>query len=207
MPRDLTPEFIAQLESGTVIPAVLLELNFESTILRLWNGIGDLTYDGDLYLGNGWFQGFDSIKEEGDLVPKGINVTLTGVPSGLVSLVLSQSVENQVGKVFLGFLDASYQIIQDPFVVYEGNLDVPELVEDSENPVITISIEHSLLDLDRQRANRYTQQHQRTFFPSDLGFEYVDSIQTWDGRWGERKDPTKKRKRKKRRGKRRGGRG
>ena len=206
MPRDLTPQFITQLESGTVIPALFVELNFESTTLYLWNGVGDIIYDTNTYLGNGWFQGVESIKEEGDLVPRGLDIQLSGVPSSLVSIVLGQSVEKQTGIVSLGFLDDTFAIIQDPFPVYEGTLDVPELSENPENPIINISIEHSLIDLDRQRNFRYTNDNQTSFYPGDRGFEYVNSLQTWDGRWGKVKDGTKKKKRKKR-GKKKGGRG
>lgn len=200
MARDITPAFQAALSEGVVIPAILINIEFSGSELWLWNGIGDLVFNGDTYLGNGWFQGFGSVKEEGDLTPQGIDITLTGIPSSLVSLILSQSVQNKFGRLYLGFLDNSGAIINDPFLMYEGNLDVPQLVEDANGPIIRISIENRLLDLDRPRDFRYTHESQKIFYDDDKGFEYIESLQDWEGYWGAKKESNKKRGRRRRRG-------
>jgi hypothetical protein len=199
MPRDITPAFQAALNDGEVFPALLLDIEFSDSELFLWNGIGDLLFNGDVYLGNGWFQGFGAVKEEGAMSPQGIDVTLTGIPTSLVSLILNQSVQNKFGRLLLGFLDSAGVIIQDPFLMYEGNLDVPQLVEDAKGPVIKISIENRLLDLDRPRDFRYTNESQKIFYEFDKGFEYVESLQDWEGYWGKKKETNKKRGRRRRR--------
>jgi hypothetical protein len=199
MPRDLSPAFITELESGIVRPALLVEIEFESSTLRLWSGVGDLVYNSNTFLGNGWLSGIRAAKEEGEVSPRGMEVTMTGIPTSLVSLILGQSVQNRDGTIFLGFLDAAGDVVQDPFPMYKGSLDVPKLTESSSGPVIVITIENRLLDLNRPRNYRFTDASQKTFYPDDRGFEYVATLQDWDGRWGGTKDPTKKKKKKKRR--------
>ena len=199
MARTLTPAFQAELDAGSVAPAVLVSLEFETNAIYLWNGIGDLAFGGETYLGNGWFQGWSAVKEEGDPVPKGITITLTGIPQALVSLVLAQSVQDKFGSLYLGFLNSSNQLILDPYLMYRGNMDVPVIQEDANGPAIQITIENRLLDLDRPRNFRYSNESQRLFFTDDLGFQFVESLQNWEGYWGSKKEDNKKRGRRRRR--------
>lgn len=207
MPRELTPAFQAELDSGEITPALLVHIEFESADLHLWNGIGDLVWNSQTFLGNGWFQNFSPVREEGEMSPQGIDITLTGIPQSLVSLVLAQSVQNKFGRLYLGFLNDAGVIIQDPFLMYEGNLDVPTLSEAADGPTINITIENRLLDLDRPRDFRYTNQSQKIFYEFDRGFEYVESLQDWEGYWGQKKESNKKRRRRRRRGRNRRRRG
>ena len=208
MPRELTAQFKAELEAGVIIPALLLRVEFSASTLRLWNGIGDLVFNSETYLGNGWFQGFGAIKEEGEIRPTGMDISLTGIPQSLISLILSQSVQNKKGTLYLGFLNSSGAIIQDPAVMYEGSLDVPQLSENDSGPQIRITIENKLLDLDRPRDFRWTHEGQKgiTGREDDKGFEHVESLQDWEGYWGKKKEDNKKRKRRRRRRRKRRGR-
>jgi len=198
MPRNLTAQFITALNEAELRPVILLDLEFESSTVLLWNGVGELLWDGKTYLGNGWFQGHSPIKENGEVNPQGVSVVLTGIPPSLLSLVLQQTSQNKVATLRLGLLDTSYQVIPDPTIIYQGKIDYPEIIEDSEEPTIKIAIENILLDMDRPRNHRYTKQSQRDIFPDDEGFDTVEPIQKFDGKWGGRKNRKKNRRKKNR---------
>jgi hypothetical protein len=56
--------------------------------------------------------------------------------------------------------------------------------EQAETATVSISYEGRLIDLERPRARRYTHDDQQIDFPGDRGFEYVPTLQEWNGVWG-----------------------
>lgn len=201
MPRFLTSQFTDELDNPEITIATLLSLEFESSEIFLWSGIGNVTYDGDLYLGNGWLQGHSPVSENGEAVPQGVSIVLTGIPQSLLSLVLSQTSQRKIGTLMLGALDDNFALIPDPTILYKGQIDHPEIIEDSQEPTIKIALENAFLDMDRPRSLRYTDASQRELYPEDQGMVHVEPIQKFDGRWGQKKNRKKnrnKRPRKKR---------
>jgi hypothetical protein len=81
-------------------------------------------------------------------------------------------------------MNTSNQVIVDPYLAFEGRLDIPSIQEDGDNSIITISYESRLIDLERSREIRYTHEEQTRLFPGDLGFEYVASMQEKEVLWG-----------------------
>ena len=128
MPRFLTSQFTDELDNPEITIATLLSLEFESSEIFLWSGIGNVTYDGDLYLGNGWLQGHSPVSENGEAVPQGVSIVLTGIPQSLLSLVLSQTSQRKIGTLMLGALDDNFALIPDPTILYKGQIEVRLLI-------------------------------------------------------------------------------
>ena len=194
MTRALSPDVIDELLSSGFAPCLLYEGVFSTSTLRLWNGIGNLTYDSNTYLGNGWFQGINPNNEVGSIEATGVEIRLAGVPESLISLVFNNPVQGATGNFYIGFLDSSNALIADPYLFFSGKLDVPTIDEDPESPSISISYESKLIDLDRPREFRYTNESQQVFFSGDRGLEYLIYLQEYDGFWGGVKVDVKKKK-------------
>ncbi len=185
MARAITSDFRDELLASTNCPIFLYEGVFVGFTLRLWNGLGNLTWDGNTWLGNGWFRDFSSIEESDDISVTGMEITLAGVPQDLISTVLSSVKQNASGKLWLGFLNSSGAVIADPYLTFEGKLDVPIIDDQPDGPIIQISYESHLVDLDRTKEYRYTTESQKLFDAADKGFEFVEKIAaTWKGQWG-----------------------
>lgn len=184
MPRDLTANFISELTADSNRPFLLFEGVFASSTLRLWTGWGNLSWDSKTWLGNGWFQSIGGIRESTEISAIGSDIVLAGVPSTLISIMLQDAQQNKEGKTYLGFLDANGAVISDPYLLYQGKLDVPTIEEDADTSSIILSYEGDLIDLDRPKEYRYTHESQQIFFPGDTGFRYVTSLQDWSGFWG-----------------------
>jgi hypothetical protein len=91
----------------------------------------------------------------------------------------------QLEQLSAGYtLTGADRLVADPFLAFEGRFDVPEILDEGETAVITASGESRLIDLDRVRARRYTDEDQKLDFPNDLGFEYVPKIQDKEIFWG-----------------------
>jgi hypothetical protein len=183
MSRALTPSVVAQTKATQVQPAFLFEGEFSGQAIRTWSGVGELNWDGRVWDGFGALMGISNIGEDNEISAKGITVTLTGVPSEIISLALQDCRQGSAGIVYLGFISGN-QIINDPVLMFQGRLDVVEINEDDETSSISLNYESRLIDLQRSKVSRFTDEDQRREFPGDFGCAFVVSLQDKNIRWG-----------------------
>lgn len=107
--RDLTAEMAAELASIGMLPCLIARLGFDSGTLYMWNGYGTLTWQGNDYIGGGNLVGVSTNEETQDLEAKGIILTLSGIPSNLISLALTERSRGRPFKMWLGAIDSSTQ--------------------------------------------------------------------------------------------------
>lgn len=184
MSRNLSAGVISEITSADLSPFLLFEGVFASGTLRVWSGVGDLSWNSYTWSGVGSLASVSSVNESSDTSAQGITVSLSGIPSSLVSLFLGDVRQGSAGKVYLGFMNDSNQVISSPYMLFEGRLDVPAMEESGETAVISITYESRLIDLERPRESRYTDEDQQREFSGDLGFEFVPSLQDININWG-----------------------
>lgn len=183
MARDLTAGVISQLQAASVEIAILFEGEFASGWVRLWSGIGNLSWNGYTWTGTGNLLGISGIDETAEIRAAGITVSLSGIPSDLLAVALGDARSGRVGRVYLAFF-SSGSIVADPILQFEGRLDVPAIEDGAETGSIAVSYESELIDLERARERRYTPEDQAIDFPGDLGFDYVAGLQDAQITWG-----------------------
>lgn len=182
--RVLTPAVAAALADGHVRPAIFFEGEFATGFVRLWTGVGEVQWGGQTWSGLGSLLGIGVIGETDRIEAAGSSVTLSGVPTDLVSVAITEAKQGLPGKIWLGFLDQDWQVIDDPVLSFVGRLDVPTIDDGRDSCTVTITYESRLIDLLRPREWRYTHESQQVLHPGDRGFEYVSSIQDKEVRWG-----------------------
>lgn len=185
MSRDITEAFGNELEASTSRPAIFYKGVFSETALRLWSGRGDKVFNSELYLGNGWLMDMGTTSETLSINATNITVTLAGLPTTLISILLSQSDHVGTGELWLAFLDDSKDIIENPYRLFKGKLEQPQLEATPEGSRIIIGYESVLAALLRRRERRYTAQDQRNFYPDDLGLQFAAQAASWTGWWGQ----------------------
>lgn len=184
--RDLTAAFQTELDAQVKVPIILFEGEFEGGTLNLWTGIGELSWDGKIWTGAGHLGTVSPIKETQETKAVGMRATLNGVSQELIALALVHARRGKAGRVWLGFLDSNYNVIANPYKSFEGRLDQPEIDMQVDDPSISINYESRLIDLERPRERRHTDEDQKADFPDDEGFEYVPRVQDWDEKWGQK---------------------
>jgi hypothetical protein len=184
MSRDISAGVQSAISATEVQPIILFEGSFSSGTVYVWSGYGDLVWDGDTYLGVGTLGAISNVSEASEISAKGITVSMSGIPSSLISLVLGDVRQGALGKVHMGFLNSSGVVIDDPILMFEGKLDVPSIQEGGDTSTITLSYESRLIDLQRAREGRYTNEDQLRAFPGDLGCAFVASLQEKTINWG-----------------------
>ena len=184
MSRDLTPAFAAALAEATLRPALFFEGQFATGLLRLWSGLGEITWNGHTWAGAGSLLGIGGIDERGEVVASGTTISLSGVPLDMVQLAIAEARQCLPGRIWLALLAADGAIIADPVQAFAGRLDVPQITDDAATCTITLSYESRLIDLTTPRSWRYTHESQQALHPGDRGFEYVTAIQDKEVTWG-----------------------
>lgn len=183
MGRDLTAGVKAELEAGSLRPVLFYEGVFTGGTLRLWTGVGPISWNGQTWTGAGNLMGVSPPTETIDVRAQGITCTLSGMPSSLISTALGQARLGQAGKVWLGVMDAAGAVIADPYLAFEGRLDVPGIEDAGASCTISVNYESRLIDLQRPRERRWTDDDAQIDFAGDRGFEYVPALQdqvlTW----------------------------
>lgn len=184
MSRGLTTDFKNAAAAGNLMPALLGHFDFSGGIVRVWTGIGDLSWGGNTYTGLGDLVGVSPITETNETRANGMRFSLNGIPSTLITRILAEGYRGRAAKLWLALFNSSGAIIADPMLVFSGRMDQCLLDDTGETATCTITAESRLVDLQRPRERRRTDEDQKSLFSGDRGLEYVAGLQDKEIVWG-----------------------
>ena len=81
-------------------PIVFYEGEFNSGTVNLWTGLGDIDWDSKTWIGTGNLFTITPLEDATDIRATGITVSLNGMSSEIVSIVLQETVNNSLLKYF-----------------------------------------------------------------------------------------------------------
>lgn len=184
MARDLTTGFITNIEAKAIKLAFFFKAQFPSGDVLIWTGIGDYVLNGETYTGLGELIGVSPIKETQAVEAVGITVSLAGIPASLVSIALAEQYENTPVDVIVGTFDSSD--VLSSYEAFTGKIDIMALADDGgESAIIKVQCENDLIVLTKVNGSLYTDEHQKSLFPSDRGLEFVATIEEVEIEWGQ----------------------
>lgn len=175
--RSFTPSVQSQIAGKTVFPVLLVEISFDSGFVRLWSGIGPLTWDSRTWLGAGNFGGVSAIAETAGLAANGVSLTLSGIPSSVISITLGEYTQGRPVTIYLGFMTEAGAVVADPFILFQGRTDTMQIDDGAQTATVTVACESRAIFAKRSGERRWTDQEQRNDYPDDGGFRYVQAIQ------------------------------
>jgi len=190
MARNVISTILNKLDDAEVSPFYAVELFFDNDgpeTFRVWTGYGDITLtvaNSRTYSGVGDILSISDVEESEDISAKGITLTLSGIPSNLLSDALTTPYQGRLCNVHFGFIDWSSPTIQNGMLIFTGYMDTMLIDEGPETSTITTSVENRLIDLERPRNRRYTAQNQKQRHSGDLAFDFVESLQNQRLQWG-----------------------
>lgn len=178
MSRNLTTAMQAEIVKPTVSPFLLFECTLaDDTVARYWTGGTTLSWGGNSYISSGMLIAVGAVEETDDVQAQGVSVSLNGVPLASISLALASLANGKQGILRLGFMTGNPpSVIPDPKILFRGRLDLCE-VTDGQAAMLKLSYEHELVDLERPREWRYTNEHQQKLYPGDLGLIHIAALQ------------------------------
>ena len=186
MARDLTANVVNAITGEVLRPLVFFEGVFESGTLNLFSGTGQIVWDGKTWLGGGDLVGLGEAEEVDGVEAVGITVSLNAMDSALIATALGEVQQGARGTLWLGFLDETNALIDDPAQIFSGRLDQPTIQDGGETATISVAYENHLIDLERARVRRFTDADQKAEFAGDRGFEFVEQLQNAEIIWGRR---------------------
>ena len=205
MSRDLSNITIESISEDVVYPFFATELRFDDNIIRMWTGQGTLVLeDGTEWIGLGQLLSISSIEETSEMAVKGATITLSGIPSNLLSLALSTPYQGRVAKIYFGtFLRDSLLQETGNYILLEGGgrinlesmskgfnelfsgyMDQMNIEESGETSSIELAVENKLIDLERARVARFTSGYQKSIYPDDDGLNFIEDLQDKKIPWG-----------------------
>ena len=211
MSRDLSTNTIDNISQDVVYPFFAVELKFDGdNVLRLWTGQGTLVLDdGTSWVGTGNLLNISAIEETSELAVKGATLTLSGVPSEVLSLALSEPYQGRVCNIYFGTFSqgtllqesSSYILLQDGSrieletgekgfnEIFSGYMDQMNIEESGETSTIQLLVENKLVDLERARVARFTSGYQKSIYAGDLGLDFIEDLQDKTIVWGKASEP------------------
>ena len=181
MSRDLTPTTIAAIADDVVYPFFAVELFFDSEVLRMWTGQGTFNDGVNDWIGTGSLLDISSIEETSEMAVKGATLTLSGVPSEVLSLALTEPYQGRVCNIYFG--------VQGENVfnqLFSGYMDQMNIEDSAETSTIELKVENRLIDLERARVARFTSAYQKSVYPNDRGLNFLEDMQDKPLTWGKK---------------------
>jgi hypothetical protein len=123
------------------------------------------------------------VTETGDVAANGLVLTLSGVPSALVSNALRNDTQGRPAKVFFGVLNVDGFSLADPICIFDGVIDNPSISDDGATATIEVPLEMEFID-NRSSASRYTNEDQKQRWAGDLGLQFVAGLAEKTFTWG-----------------------
>lgn len=182
--RDLTPDFITEIEATQLRMAFFVKFEFDSGTSRIWSGYGTKIFLGETYIGLGSLGSISAVEESQELRANNVTFKLSGIPTANISAALSEDYQGRPVTLWLATLDEDYAVIDDPLELFSGIMDVMEIQESRETASLTVRCESDLIILQKSKLRRYTPEDQKIDFPDDKGLDFVASIQDAELLWG-----------------------
>lgn len=184
MSRGLSSSYKSAAAAGNLAPALLGYFDFSGGAVRVWTGIGDLSWGGNTYTGLGDLVSVEPVQETNEVRANGLSFRLNGIPSAMVTRVIAEGYRGRACKLWLALFDSSAAVIADPLLLFSGLMDQCLLEDSGDKASITVVAESRLVDLQRPRERRYTDEDQQNLFAGDLGLEFIAGLQDKEILWG-----------------------
>jgi len=173
--RDVPASIIAALESAVFRPLWLVEIDFDEP-LYFSSAYTSVTVGGIQYFGGGNVGKITSAKENSDLDPNQIEITLAGISDASLAAVGRSNYLNRRVVIKVGMLDEDGQLINDETMNYFVGKTDEVKYKYGGNSSITVTARDRLADWSRPRVERNMNADQQARYPGDKGFEFVGQI-------------------------------
>lgn len=186
---------LAAIAAKTLTIALFAEIAFADNTLYLFNGVGQLTPAGppanpastfpygETFIGLGWLGKVSAIPQTTKVQAQNVTLSLSGIPANLVAEAIGQVRISGTATLWLGFFDASGNLLADPAQMFTGALDVPSLTDGGDTCSLSITCENSLISLNQAPERLFADMDQQIYFPGDLGMSFVENVQNMQLFW------------------------
>ena len=178
--RDLSSAIQLAIGDDQLEVFFAVDMEFDSTPLNFWTGLGTKTINGTEYTGTGYLLDISSIEETSEISAKGAKLVLSGIPTTLLALALTEPYQGRECRIYFGVESDTTDMTE----LFTGYMDQMNLFEGADTASIELTVENKLTDLEKPRSARYTSAYQKSIYPGDLGLDFVEDLQDKRLTWG-----------------------
>lgn len=185
--RGASVAVVAQIGAASNKPIHLYEAYFDSGTVYATDAAFPIVFNGNTYLANGEFLGFDGLSESIEMQSSTIRVQLSGVDGTYVAAALTEDYIDRRMVIRKGFLNTTTgALLVDPFAIFDGKMDAPVINEDpvAGTCTVTVTASNQWVDFERKAGRHTNDQEQQIHAPGDRFFEFVSEVArtiTWGG--------------------------
>lgn len=185
MARDLEAAFQTETLAASLVPVFFAEMVWSGSTVRLWTGIGDITWGGNTWNGVGTFASLSEIRETADLYAAGFVLGLSGIPSDIVSKVYTEKHRGRAVTVYMGALNKStLALVADPDVIQSGFMESVSDTDDGQTASVSVRCESEGFHANQLRERRYTEHDQKQLHGDDWAMRHIAESFTKASDWG-----------------------
>lgn len=177
MDRGATAAFLTELLKSTNSPCFLVDVYFDDGIISLTDAWRAVSFGGRSYTANGHFLGFTGLTETAELQVPSVNVSISSVDQGWISIALTKPYLDRRLVIYKAFLDYTQSVVTSPVIVFDGRLD-GMTINDSPDGKCDVGVVATSLwgDFYRKPGRHTNTQEQNVFFAGDRIFEYCSNL-------------------------------
>jgi hypothetical protein len=176
-------------DAAHVVFAILVQMSFASGAIRVFNGTGTLSFNGNTYTGLGQYGSIGSVGEGMKFRPANpVILTLSGVPDGIMPL-LADAATNRADyyglscRIDIAIFDSNRQIMTPiESAVWEGRMD--SITVSRKDRSIQLSCEDRMVIWDKSPGYLYTNEYQQQIYSADNFFSFVPFLANQQITWG-----------------------
>ena len=173
--RYIPAGIVTALESSIFRPLFLVEIQFDA-VLRFSSAYGAITVAGVEYIGAANLGNITSAKENSDLDPNELKITLAGISDASLSAVGNSNYLNRSVVIKVAMFDEDGGVIDDTAMNYfVGKTDDVKFNYGKQSSIV-VTARDRLADWSRPRVERNMNSDQQAAYPGDKGFEFVGQI-------------------------------
>lgn len=176
----ITAEQAVRIYSSTVRLCLLVELQFASRTMFLWNGAGRVTLYSSTWEGVGSMGAIDGLMQTREPVSTKVTMSLSGVSQEVLALAKASvsDVQGRAAYVWLQLMDSAWQPVGARLPVFWGimqriNIKRAEAREDGVDRICELEVENPFYGRSRPSAGRYNDADQQSKYPGDRFFRFI----------------------------------
>ena len=184
MSRLITATNLTEINAAHLHVVTLLHLAFDEPVF-INSGVGNITFNSNVYIGVGQLGAIGESRESELLGPKPITLQLSGIDPNMIVEAQEAGRYKDVIIVYEGYRNDDGTLVDDPWIVWKGWFEYANIILDKQGTV-TIIAQHDLSILNDKDGGRYTDEDQQQRFSGDVFFEFVTDMPTVKLQWGGR---------------------
>lgn len=183
--RTLHPDTLAKLKTSR-ISVYLLKLDLTPTPIYLTNAPVDITYAGNVYLGNSKVLSIGKFVQTSDLRINAITIEFDAAEPSLTAIFLNNSQVARNVEIYYAILNDDYSIAGSPILMERRSIDGdPNIIDNPKTGKATLKIKASTDWANSKATNgrTTTPESQHREFPNDTGFDFAP-MASKEIKWG-----------------------